>query len=134
MKPVLDETHDSQVRSWVESANVAGSDFPIQNLPFGVFRRREEGAEAEVGIAIGNHILDVAGVRSENLLAEEGVRLAVNACASNSLNSLMALGAGPRRALRQRLYAILRHDAAASDRQAASRHLVVQSDVDMLLP
>jgi fumarylacetoacetase len=134
MKPVLDETHDSQVRSWVESANVAGSDFPIQNLPFGVFRRREEGAEAEVGIAIGNHILEVAGVRSENLLAEEGVRLAANACASNSLNSLMALGAGPRRALRQRLYAILRHDAAASDRQAASRHLVAQSDVDMLLP
>jgi fumarylacetoacetase len=134
MKPVLDETHDSQVRSWVESANVAGSDFPIQNLPFGVFRRREEGAEAGVGIAIGNYILDVAGLRSENLLAEEGVRLAANACASNSLNSLMALGAGPRRALRQRLYAILRQDAAASDRQAASRHLVAQSDVDMLLP
>ena len=134
MKPVLDETHDSKVQSWVESANVAGSDFPIQNLPFGVFRRREEGAEARVGIAIGDHILDVAGVRSESLLAEEGLRLAANACASDSLNSLMTLGAGPRRALRQRLYAILRQDAPASDRQAASRHLVAQSDVDMLLP
>ena len=44
MKPVLDETHDSKVQSWVESANVAGSDFPVQNLPLGVFRRREAGA------------------------------------------------------------------------------------------
>ena len=134
MKPVLDETHDSKVQSWVESANIAGSDFPIQNLPLGVFRRREEGAEAVVGIAIGDHILDAAGMRSEGLLAEEGVRLAAKACASDSLNSLMTLGAGPRRALRQRLYAILRQDAPASDRQAASRHLVAQSDVDMLLP
>jgi fumarylacetoacetase len=134
MKPVLDETHDSQVRSWVESANVAGSDFPIQNLPFGVFRRRDAGAEAGVGIAIGDRILDVAAMRSEDLLAEEGLRLAANACASDSLNSMMTLDAGPRRALRRRLYAILRQNASASDRQAASRHLVAQSDVDMLLP
>jgi fumarylacetoacetase len=134
MKPVLDETHDSKVQSWVESANVAGSDFPVQNLPFGVFRRRDAGAEAGVGVAIGDRILDVAGIRSEGLLAEESVLLAANACASVSLNSLMALGAGPRRALRRRLHAILLQDAPASDRQAASRHLVAQSDVEMLLP
>ncbi|MFI5102569.1 MAG: fumarylacetoacetase [Terriglobales bacterium] len=134
MKPVLDETHDSKAQSWVESANVAGSDFPIQNLPLGVFRRRNAGAEARVGVAIGDHILDVAGLRSEGLLAEESVRLAPNACASDSLNPLMALGAGPRRALRRHLHAILRQDAPASDRQAASRHFVAPSDVDMLLP
>ena len=134
MKPVLDETHDSQRQSWVESANVAGSDFPIQNLPFGVFRRRDAGAKAGVGIAIGNRIVDVAGMRSEDLFAEEGVRLAANACASDSLNSLMTLGAGPRRALRRRVHAILREEASASDRQAASRHLFARSDVDMLLP
>jgi fumarylacetoacetase len=134
MKPVLDETHDSTVQSWVESANVVGSDFPIQNLPFGVFRRREAGAEAGVGIAIGDRILDVAGMRSEGLLAEESVLLAATACASDSLNSLMALGADPRRALRRRLHAILRQGALASDRQAAARHLVAQADVDMLLP
>jgi len=134
MIPVLAETHDSKVQSWVDSANVAGSDFPIQNLPFGVFRRRDAGTGAGVGIAIGDRILDVAGMRSEGLLAEESVLLAANACASDSLNSLMSLGAGPRRALRRRLHAILRQDAPASDRQAASRHLVAQSDVDMLLP
>src|SRR6202162_5202935 len=134
MNPVLDETHDFKVESWVESANVASSDFPIQNLPFGVFRRRDAGAEAGVGIAIGDRILDVAGMRNEGLLAEESVLLAANACASDSLNSLMARGAGPRCALRRRLHAILRQEASASDRQTAARHLVAQSDVDMLLP
>ncbi len=134
MNPVLDETHDSKVQSWVESANIADSDFPIQNLPFGVFRRRDAGAEAGVGIAIGDRIVDVAGMRSEGLFAEKSVLLTANACASDSLNSLMSLGAGPRRVLRRRLHAILRQDAPASDRRAASRHLVAQSDVDMLLP
>ena len=88
----------------------------------------------EWAIAIGDRILDVAGMRSEGLLAEESVLLAANACASDSLNLLMTLGAGPRRALRRRLHAILRQDASASDRQAASRHLVAQSDVDALVP
>jgi fumarylacetoacetase len=134
MKPVLDETHDSKAQSWVESANVAGADFPIQNLPFGVFRQRNTGAETKVGVAIGDRILDLDGMRSEGLLAEESVRLAANACASDSLNSLMALGAGSRRALRRRLHAVLREDAPLSDRQAAARHLVAQADVDMLLP
>jgi fumarylacetoacetase len=134
MKSVLDETHDPKIQSWVASANLAGSDFPIQNLPLGVFRRRDAGAEARVGIAIGERILDLDGMQSEGLLAEESVRLAANACASDSLNPLMTLGAGPRRALRRRLHAILRQDASVSDRQAAARHLLSQDDVDMLLP
>jgi fumarylacetoacetase len=138
MKPALDRTHDSKAQSWVESANTVGADFPIQNLPFGVFRRRDAGAEASVGVAIGDRILDLAGLRSEGLLAGDraasGLRLAADACASNSLNALMALGTNPRRALRERLHAMLRADAPASDRQAASRHLVAQADVDMFLP
>ena len=142
MKPVLDETHDFKAQSWIESANAAGSDFPIQNLPFGIFRRRDAGARATVGIAIGDRILDLAGLQSEGLVAgesagqsaDESVRLAAAACASDSLNPLMALGTGPRRALRRSLHAILRQDAPASDRQAASRHLVAQAEVDMFLP
>src|SRR5271166_6155044 len=133
MKPVLDETHDSNAQSWVESANVPGSDFPIQNLPFGIFRRHDAG-EAKVGIAIGNRLLDLDGMQREGALAAESTRLAANACASDALNSLMALGVGPRRALRRRIYAILRRDAPADDRQAASRHLIAQAEVEMLLP
>ena len=138
MKPALDQTHDSKAQSWVESANTVGSDFPIQNLPFGVFRRRDAGAEPRVGVAIGDGILDLAGLRSEGLLAQDraavGLRLAADACASKSLNALMALGTDPRRTLRERLHAMLRPDAPASDRQAASRHLIAQAEVDMLLP
>jgi fumarylacetoacetase len=134
MKPVLDETHDSKVQSWVESANDSVSDFPIQNLPFGVFQRRGEGGAARVGVAIGDRILDLYGMQNDALLAEESIRIAANACASNSLNALMSLGAIPRRALRRHLHAILRGGASASDRQAASQHLVAQADVDMLLP
>jgi fumarylacetoacetase len=133
MKPILDETHDSKVQSWIESANIADSDFPIQNLPFGVFRRRDAGAAARVGVAIGDRILDLAGMQRDGF-AEERVRLAANACAFDSLNPLMTLGADPRRALRRRLHAILRQDALASDRQFASRHLIAQADVEMLLP
>ncbi len=133
MKPVFDETHDSKARSWVESANVAGSDFPIQNLPFGIFRHRDE-CGARVGVAIGDQILDLDGMQSAGLLSDDHVRQASNACAFESLNSLMALGAGPRRALRRRLFAMLREQASPSDRDATSGHLVAQSDVDMLLP
>ncbi len=134
MKAVLDETHDPKAQSWVESANHPGADFPIQNLPFGVFRRRDASGEARVGVAIGDRILDLDGMQSEGMLADESVRLAANACASGSLNPLMSLGTGPRRALRRRLHAVLRQDAPASDRQVASRHLVAQTDVEMLLP
>jgi fumarylacetoacetase len=127
----LDETHDPKVQSWVESANVADSDFPIQNLPFGVFRRRGETTWARVGVAIGDAILDLYELESAGLLAGES---AASACASSSINALMSLGNGPRRSLRRRLHAILREDASARDRREAAQHLIALADVDMLLP
>jgi fumarylacetoacetase len=134
MKPVLDETHDLKTKSWVESANVAGVDFPVQNLPFGIFRRHGAGGPAKVGVAIGDRILDIHGLLGHCYLADEKLRSAANACASDSLNPLMALGVSPRQALRHRLHATLREDAPASVQQTASSHMVAQSDVDMLLP
>jgi fumarylacetoacetase len=133
MKPILDETHDSAAQSWVESANVGGADFPVQNLPFGVFRRNDAGI-ARVGVAIGDSIVDISGVLSEGLLSDNGVALAGNACRSDSLNQVMTLGSSPRRALRRRLHALLLKDASAADRQVVSRHLVRQADAEMLLP
>src|SRR5271155_3036341 len=125
MKPILDETHDRKTPS---------SDFPIQNLPFGVFRKRDAGTQARVGVAIGESILDLASLHHGGGLADESVRPAAEACDSGSLNAMMALGTEPRRALRKRLHAMLRHDAPASDRKAAARHLIAQGDVDVLLP
>ncbi|MBZ5654127.1 MAG: fumarylacetoacetase [Acidobacteriia bacterium] len=133
MKPILDETHDPAAQSWVESANVGETDFPIQNLPFGVFRTAGSGS-ARVGVAIGDSIGDLGALINEGLLAEDDVEHAGNACRSDSLNALMALGPAPRRALRRRLHALLRKDAPTTDRQAASRHLVRQAEAQMLLP
>ncbi|MGB6452811.1 MAG: hypothetical protein WBE92_18830, partial [Steroidobacteraceae bacterium] len=56
----LNETHDPQLTSWVESANAPGGDFPIQNLPFGVFRRAGSSERFRGGVAIGDRILDLA--------------------------------------------------------------------------
>ncbi len=53
---MIDRTHDPELRSWVESANQPGSDFPIQNLPFATFR---SGAGPHAGVAIGDRVLDV---------------------------------------------------------------------------
>src|SRR6202142_720422 len=134
MKPILDETHDAKVQSWVESANLADADFPVQNLPFGVFHGRGAGSRAKVGVAIGDRILDIHSWLGHAYLAEEKLRAAANACAADSLNPLMALGSGPRQALRRRIHTSLREDAPASVRQTASGYMLAQADVDMLLP
>ena len=55
---MIDETHDPALRSWVPSANREGCDFPIQNLPVGVFKRGYEG-RSRPGVAIGDSILDL---------------------------------------------------------------------------
>jgi len=57
---MLNETHDPALRSWVASANLAGADFPIQNLPFGVFRRQASHEQWRIGVAIGAEILDLS--------------------------------------------------------------------------
>ena len=62
----MNQTHDPALTSWVESANSPDADFPIQNLPFGVFSRKGE-TERRVGVAIGNQIVDVGESLSANL-------------------------------------------------------------------
>ena len=132
MKPILDETHDPNVQSWVESANLAEADFPIQNLPFGMFRQRNQDNPA-VGVAIGDRILDVARVL--DFVKDARVAQAVLACKHTaSLNTLMSLGADARRFLRRCLHAVLRQEASDSDQRAVKPHLFAQSDVEMLLP
>ena len=60
----MDHTHAPSLRSWVESAE-DHPDFPIQNLPLGVFRRRGSDEPARVGMAIGDMILDIAACQAE---------------------------------------------------------------------
>jgi fumarylacetoacetase len=62
----MNHTHDPALKSWVESANADDADFPIQNLPFGVFSRKGE-TERRVGVAIGDQIVDIGESLSANL-------------------------------------------------------------------
>jgi fumarylacetoacetase len=58
----MNATHDPKLQSWVESANDPAGDFPIQNLPFGVFRRKKTNEAPRGGVAIGDQILDLAAL------------------------------------------------------------------------
>jgi fumarylacetoacetase len=104
----IDHTHDPALKSWVQSAN-GHPDFPIQNLPLGVF---SIGANApRIGIAIGDHILDVESARLHLETSDTHLLAALNACATPPLNALLALGAAARRALRHAASALLANSA-----------------------
>jgi fumarylacetoacetase len=123
----LDETHDPARRSWVQSAD-GHPEFPIQNLPLGVFAA--SGGEPRVGVAIGKEILDLAAVNAAGLLKGEAAR--ARAASGSTLNAFLALGAGPRQALRQRLSEMLTEGAPGSERLRSMLHR--QDACTMLLP
>jgi fumarylacetoacetase len=104
---VTDETHDPKLRSWVESANIPDCDFPIQNLPLGVFRIYED-QQPRIGVAIGDFVLP-AWLSGE------------------TLNEYMQLPAEQRRDVRRQLSREL-------EQGAPTRPLIHQSDCEMLLP
>lgn len=121
--------------SWVASAN-GHPDFPLQNLPFGVFRRASSNEAPRVGVAIGDEILDIAACLAAGLLDDvsDHARRGARACASPSLNALMALGAPVRRALRDALTRLLASDVPVHVRQIEQHALVAQRDAELFLP
>jgi fumarylacetoacetase len=131
MKPELNDTHNPTKRSWVESANVHSTDFPIQNLPFGVFRREGSSEPARVGVAIGNQVLDVSVCRKAGLFDGPADKAAA-ACEQSSLNQLMSLGLPYWSALRKRLSELLRENTTDKDRVRPG--LMPMGEMEMLLP
>jgi fumarylacetoacetase len=117
------------LRSWVKSANDSQTDFPIQNLPFGVFEHPARKG-ARLGIAIGDRILDVRSCRDAGLLDSLPEELA-ETCAAGSLNALMALGPAKWSALRDRVAILL---SADEYRASVEPHLVPMPDAQMLVP
>jgi fumarylacetoacetase len=110
-------THDPQLRSWVASANLAGCDFPIQNLPFGRFRPAGSGEPFRIGVAIGDQVLDLKGTGLIH---------------TDDMNVLMAKTPAERQTLRAAISAGLAEGSA----QAAewSKALLAQSAVEMTVP
>ena len=74
----LNETHDANRRSWVTSANEPG-DFPIQNLPFGIFSRPGEAPRG--GVAIGDQVVDLKALARADVFSGDAARAAEAACA-----------------------------------------------------
>ena len=110
---MIDETHDRARQSWVASAN-GHPEFPLQNLPFGVFSppgSTAPNAQPRGGMAIGDMIFDLRAAHEAGLFAGAAAT-AAEAAAGASLNPLMALGAAPRRMLRQQVFALLAADGA----------------------
>jgi fumarylacetoacetase len=103
----LNATHDPRRRSWIPSANQPETDFPIQNLPFGIFWYA--GREPRGGVAIGDCIFDLSAAVEASLFVDHAAQ-AARAAAGSTLNPLMALGAGPVSALRAGLSDLLRED------------------------
>ena len=112
----LDATHDPGLKSWVESANEPGCDFPIQNLPFGIFKRRGAKESPRGGVAIGDQILDLAAL---------GIKT------GPTLNGLAAMGRGEWKRLRRTLFQGL----SVKKRNARfARHLLPMKQAELFLP
>lgn len=129
----LNETHDPARKSWVESANRAGTDFPIQNLPHGVFRRSGEAFRG--GVAIGDMIFDMRVAVACGLFPGD-LAEAAEAAAEPTLNWFMSMGNGPAGKLRARLSDLLRADGPerAKLEAMADKLLVPMNEAEMTTP
>lgn len=124
-------THDPSLQSWVESANRLDTDFPIQNLPFAIFRRATSAEKFRAGVAIGDQVLDLAAVKQLRVLGS-ALQAELEACTKEKLNDFMALGKASWSALRHALSAAL---SEGSDLQTELQAcLIPQAEVEYDLP
>ncbi|EKS68591.1 MULTISPECIES: fumarylacetoacetase [Caballeronia] len=129
MIDALKATLAPTLKSWIESANDPASDFPIQNLPFGIFSDAVN-AQPRAGVAIGDWIADLAVLEDARLIDARGTFHA------SRLNDFIALGRETWRGVRIALSALLAHGNATlrDDEALRRRALVPRSDATMHLP
>ena len=125
------ETHNPALRSWVNSANTTGCDFPIQNLPFAVFRRQGSHDTFRGGVAIGDQILDLAAASQTGVFTGDAAA-ALKAGEQDKLNALMAMGPQAWHALRLALSRALRE--GAPEQAALQACLVPQAQAQYDVP
>jgi fumarylacetoacetase len=127
----LAATNDPALRSWVESANAPDSDFPVQNLPLGRFRRAGSGDAFSVGVAIGDQVLDLRLARQQCPWPAE-IDALLEPLGAGDMNAFMRRGPAARRALRAALSAALREGSEQGP--FLELCLVPQAAVEMALP
>ncbi|MBX2895899.1 MAG: fumarylacetoacetase [Cyclobacteriaceae bacterium] len=122
--------NNPELKSWVHVP--AGSDFPIQNLPFGIFKTRYLSAVA--GVAIGDYVLDLVYLHENGYL--DGLGLPPGIFNQKHLNDFIALGRKTTRAVRNRISELLRADVDELQQNIAAREiaLIPVTEVQMQLP
>ena len=128
---LTDATNDPARRSWLASANAEGCDFPIQNLPFAVFRRRASDQPFRGGIGIGDQILDFGALGDSPPFQADAARGA-RAANQPALNALMQLGPQVWQALRHAIFEAMLEGAALRSRLSGC--LLPQSEAEYALP
>jgi fumarylacetoacetase len=116
--------------SWIASANDPQTDFPLANLPYGVFTHAHA---TRIGVAIGDQILDLRSCASEGIFTSLADEI-VDACTASVLNPLMALGTRPWSALRRSVTELLDTSADADVQRRIAAILVPMRDAKMQLP
>ncbi|MEW6469271.1 MAG: fumarylacetoacetase, partial [Bacteroidota bacterium] len=124
------KANDPQLRSWIQVP--AGSDFPIQNLPFGIFKTAE--LKPRTGVAIGEYVLDLAELKKTGIFND--LKFDTQVFSQPSLNAFIALGKDLTRKVRERISELLRIDNAflRDDKATIKKVLLRQSEVQMLMP
>ena len=112
---MLNQTHNPELVSWVKSANQENTDFPIQNLPFAIFRRTGSDEAFRGGVAIGDEIIDLAAAKNTALF-EGQAQAALEACDAPELNQFMDMGKSAWSALRLALSVALTEGSDAQDK------------------
>jgi fumarylacetoacetase len=131
----LNKTHQASARSWVASANQQGTDFPIQNLPFAVFRLKDSNNSFRGGVAIGDQIVDLAALSAHGAFkADAPVASALAAASKTSLNEFMAMGHSAWSALRHALFDALEQSAKGPRADAVRASLVPQTQAQYTVP
>lgn len=129
--PRLNETHDPALKSWLSSANDDAIGFPIQHLPFAVMRQQSTSQAYRPGVAIGDQIIDLAGLDAAKPFEGKAAE-ALAACKGSNLNALMELGDSHWSALRLALSRALRKDSPLQ--KIIEPLLIAQASAEFTMP
>jgi len=124
------KANNPELKSWVEVPE--NSDFPIQNLPFGIFKTQY--LEAAAGVAIGEYILDLTNLHENGFF--DGLGLPAGVFNQGTLNDFIGLGKEKTRAVRERISELLQHDneELRDNKPARELALIPMEEATMLMP
>jgi len=125
----INETHDPNLRSWVESANDPNTDFPIQNLPFCTYRNRFGANHNELGVRIGDYLIEFDVLTSGQLL-----KLKSSETPFIYIEDVSSAAFERKTELRRILVNALREDADAASKAEIEASLVLASKCELVQP